>query len=78
MIRWGNLFPQGVLSNQTDYKQITSKQIKNLAELKTSVTNHSTDANVMKYQNQGSNDDTSPNQKLVANSSPQRYQFKWE
>lgn len=60
------------------YNQITSKQIKNWAELKTSVTNHSTDANLIKYQNQGSNDGTPPNQKLVANSVPQFYQFKWE
>lgn len=52
--------------------------MKNWAELKTSVTNHSTDENLIKYQNQGSHDGTPPNQKLVANSLPQFYQFKWE
>lgn len=53
--------------------QITSKCIKILAELKSAVTNPSTDDNVMKHQNWGSSDDTPPNQKLVANSLSQFY-----
>lgn len=51
MIKWGNL--SRVFCLVFLYNQTTSKQIKNSAELKTVVTNHSVDKNVTKYQKLG-------------------------
>lgn len=51
MIKWGNL--SRVFCLVLLYNQTTSKQIKNSAELKTAVTNHSVDKNVTKYQKLG-------------------------